>query len=260
MLVLVFFVSATFQAAALAEPSSAADKKGVKRGRSEGREAQAGRPPLSDLSPEDREAVKKALQAVWENPEVMQARDEVKRATDTFRQAMKKAVEQEDPRVAALVGKMHNRGSSKGLKGEMGKKRPGSEGRGGRPPIGKMGKGPGPHERGPGAAGSGRGIGPAGFTAFLGDFSEDEKKRLKAAREKAMESEELQKVQEELKDLLKQGENLRKQRVEMFHQTKEKMFKAMIQADPGVKVLLERMENKKHGRKRDSEAGDEKQK
>ena len=246
-------VFAVFQFVALAEPSEANKKREAKANRdnrdnrqeSKGRRPDMERKPVfADMSAEDREALKQALQAVWENPEVMQARDEVKRATETFRMAIRKAVGKENPRVATLVEKMHGGGKSR----EWDKKRPGPpEGRGGRSQNGRPGPA-GANERGPGLAGEGRGIGSAGFMAFPGDFSKEEKKRLESARQKAMESEAFQQVQKNLRGLLKQGEVLRKKRVEMFQQTRVAMTQAMIEADPEVKPLLERMEKSKRGR------------
>ncbi|MFK5921975.1 MAG: hypothetical protein QM496_07335 [Verrucomicrobiota bacterium] len=246
----------------LAEPVTAGredEAKGEGSGRVEmpGRKKDhAGRPPLADLSVEDREAMRKALQAVWENPEVMQARDEVQRATDAFRQAINNAVKKEDPRVASLVARMHGRSKSKG-KGDIGPGRPPgakADGRGGRPgklkgereEMGSTFAPPKSHHRGVGGGGSG--LAPAGFRALPGDFSEEERKRLQAAREKAMQSDKFQKVNEKLKVLLKQGEELRKKRVQMFHRIREEMSKAMIEADPEVKGLLERIEQGKGNR------------
>lgn len=231
-------VSATFQMAGVAAPTAAEGSKIAQKGKSDGRGRALGRPPMADMSPEDRKAMKKALQAVWENPEVMQARDEVKRATETFQKAIKKALGQEDPRVAALVEKMHKQGKTHGKKRHFG-----SDGRGGRPPMGKKS---GFLEHGAGGSGEGRrGIGPAGFRAFSGEFSDEEKERLRAARAKAMESEGFQAVQEKLKALLKEGENLRERRVEMFHATRVELSKAMIEVDPEVEVLLQRKKGRK---------------
>ena len=227
MWLVVIFASAALQVVVRAEPP-AADKKGEVKANREKKGEKGGRPEMSsalaDMSAEDKAAMKKALQAVWENPEVMQARDEVKRATETFHQAIKTAVGKEDPRVAALVERMNGGGKSRG---EWGKKRPGPEGRGGRPPMGRP---PGGGERG-----------PAGIMAFSGDFSKEEKRRLEQAREKAMESETFQKLQQDLRALLKQGEDLRNKRVEMFHQVRGAITQAMVEADPKVKPLLERI-------------------
>ena len=238
----VAFVFTTLQVAVWAEPTAAEKKRGAQANKGQGKERKSDKPvkpPLGDMSVEDREAVKQALQAVWEAPEVMQARDEVQRATETFRRAIRKAVGQENPRVAALVEKLHGGGKSR----EWDKKRSGPDGRG--RPLGRSGAGS--VERGPGMASDGRGIGPAGFMAIPGDFSNEERKRLETARKKAMESEAFQKVQEDLRSLLKEGEALRKRRVEMFHQTRVAMTKAMIEADPEIKSLLERMEKRKKG-------------
>ena len=236
-LLAVVLIMSSLQVSVWAEPPA-----GKKRGTQENREEGKGRrpemkPPLGDMSPEDKAAMKKALQAVWENPEVMQARDEVMRATEAFRKAIRKAVSKEDPRVAGLVERMHGGGKSK----EWDKKRPGSDGRGGRL---LMGRPPGVNDRGSIPGAEGRGIGAVGLMAFHGDFSEEEKKRLEEAREKAIKSEAFQQVQKDLRNLLKQGEDLRKKRVEMFHQTREAMIQAMIVADPKVKPLLQRMKTK----------------
>jgi hypothetical protein len=195
------------------------------------------KPPLAEMSPEDREAVRKALQAVWENPEVLQARDEVKRATEAFHKAIRKALGQQDPLVAEMVEKMHGGG------------KPGDwENRGSGPGDRPVGKPPVRNERGSRPSGTeGRGIGPAGMLAFHGDYSKEEKAHLEEVRKKAMESEEFKRVQEELKALLKQGEDLRRKRVELFHQTREEITKAMIKVDPEVEPLLERMQKRKKG-------------
>ncbi len=241
----VVFVAAALQAELWAEPEDKDKKREAQANREGGKEGKGRRPdqsarkaPMGDMSDEDREAVRKALQAVWEDAEVMQARDEVKRATDTFRMAIRKAIGQENPRVAALVDRMHGGGRSK----EWDKKRTGFDGRDGRLQKGRTA---GSMGRGPGMAGDGRGIGPAGFMAFPSDFSEEDKRRLEAARKKAMESEAFQKVQRDLRTLLKEGEDLRVKRVEMFHQTRVAMTKAMIEADPELKPLLERLEKRK---------------
>lgn len=235
----VFFVAAVFPKAVLAEPLPAEEKKGRGVGK-EGREARGAMKghPMADLSQEDKAAVRKALQSVWENPEVLQARDEVKRATETFRAAIKKAMQQEDPRVAKLVEKMHRRHKPEG---DM---------HGGRPPKGRPPRGlPPGSERGPRAPEDmKRGIGPEGFMGFFGDLSEDEKERLKAARQKALESQEFKEMEEKLKALMEEGAQLRKKRVQMFQQTKKEMAKAMIQVDPGVEPLLQRLKKQRPGR------------
>ena len=88
----VFFVTAVFPKAVLAEPLPAEEKKdrGVGKAARAAKGSMKGH-PMADLSQEDKAAVRKALQSVWENPEVLQARDEVKRATETFRAAIKKS-------------------------------------------------------------------------------------------------------------------------------------------------------------------------
>lgn len=240
LLVGVFFACSVFQTGLWAEPP-AGDKgfEGAGKPQEKPRKERPHdkKPPLADMSPDDREAVKKALQAVWENPEVLQARDEVKRATEAFRRAIRNAVGQQDPQVAEMVEKMHGGGNSD----DWDKKGPGPDGR----PVGKA---PGWDDRGPRPSGTeGRGIGPVGLLAFHGDFSKEEKDRLEEVRKKAMESEEFKQVQEELKALLKQGEDLRKQRVEKFHQAREEITKAMIKVDPEVGPLLERMQKRKPG-------------
>ncbi len=241
---LVVFVCSALQVAVRAEPEDSEKKREVAVKREAGKDHRPEkRAALADMSAADKEAMRKALQAVWENPEVMQARDEVKRATETFHKAIRKAVGKENPRIAVLVEKMHGGGKSR----DWGKKRPGPgpEGRGGRPP---MGRALGTNDHGPGAAGDGRGIGPAGFMAFPGKFSEEEKTRLEQARKIAMESEGFRQVQQDLRILLKQGEELRKKRVEMFHRTRAAMARAMIEADPEIKPLLERIEKGRKGR------------
>lgn len=235
-------VCSSLQVGVRAEPAATSDKKqesAIKREAGKDRSTDK-RPALADMSTTDKEAMRKALRAVWENPEVMQARDEVKRATETFHQAIRKAVGEENPRVAVLVEKMHRGGKSR----NWGKKRPGPDGRTGRPP---MGRAPGANH-GAGPAGDGRGIGPAGFMAFSGDFSEEEKTRLEQARKKAMESEGFRQVQQDLRVLLKQGEELRKKRVEMFQRTRVAMTRALLEADPEIKPLLERIEKSRKER------------
>lgn len=233
----VVFGCSVFQAGLCAEPPTGdqrAGRAGEPQEKPRNERPYDKKPPLADASPEDREAVKKALQAVWENPEVLQARDEVKRATEAFRKAIRKAVNQQDPQVAEVVEKMYGGGKSR----DWGMRKQGADGQAG-------GKPPGRDDHGPRPSGAeGRGIGPAGFLAFHGDFSKEEKERLEEARKKAMESEEFKRVQEELKVLLKQGEDLRKKRVEMFHQTREETIKAMIKVDPGVEPLLEKMQKR----------------
>lgn len=236
---LVAFVVATSLTVVQADPPVKENRQGD-QAESKGRRLDK-KPPLGDMSDKDKAAMKKALQAVWENPEVMQARDEVRRATDTLREAIRKAVGKEDPRVAALVEKLHGGGKTR----DWGKKRPGPDGRGGHPQMGRPGGG---SDRGPGFGGDGRGIGPAGIMAFHGEFTKEETKRLEVAKRKAMESEAFRKVMESQRSLLKQGEELRNRRVEMFHQTRQAMTQAMVEADPEVKPLLERMEKRKKDR------------
>ncbi|MCF6314273.1 MAG: hypothetical protein L3J39_17625 [Verrucomicrobiales bacterium] len=256
-LLVVLFSSMGFCGTALADSENdeeKGDRKGV-----EGRREPARRPSMADWSPEDREGMKKVLRVVWEKVEVLQARDEVKRATEAFRSAVQEAMQQEDPRLAALMKKMHDKG-----RGQAGGRResglhagpPHGSGtggdlrKGGRPPMKKMRQHRGREMDGSRPDGGGPAIGPAGFRALPKDFSQKDKRRLAAAQEKAMQAEAYKTSQQKLQGLFKQGQELRKQRVAMFQQIREQLRKQMIEADPEVQVLLERLEKKRVKRDR----------
>lgn len=232
-------------------------KKGSRRS-VEGRREQARKPSIADLSSEDREGVKKILRVVWEKAEILQARDEVKRATETFRSAVHEAMLQEDPRLAGLMQKLHDEGKRPpGRRGEPGLhlgshhgSRPeGDLQRGGRPSMKKMRA----HRD---RAMAGLAIGPVGLKALPKDFSQEDKERLAAAQEKAMQTEAYKTSREKLQGLFKQGEELRKLRVQMFQQIREQLRQQMIEADPEVLALLERLE--KNRSKKDRASSDSK--
>ena len=81
------------------------------------------------LSPEQRDKLREALRDVWIDPAVINAREEVKLATDAYQAAIKAAVSRADPSIAGVMAKIQE--SNSGLAHEH---------ISGRPSMGSAGK------------------------------------------------------------------------------------------------------------------------
>lgn len=96
---------------------------GDEKGESSHFKGKNGGPPHGkDLfSKEEMERVRAVMGEVWQDEEVTKARDEVHRATEAYREALKNAVSRVDPEVVALMDKMHEDSRSMAFQ----RKRPG---------------------------------------------------------------------------------------------------------------------------------------
>ncbi|MFT5467188.1 MAG: hypothetical protein ACI8UO_002292 [Verrucomicrobiales bacterium] len=66
-----------------------------------------GRPDAPDLSPEDMRKVRDVMGKVWDDPKVVEAREQWRLAGEAYRKTLKTAVIEADPAVAELMDKMH---------------------------------------------------------------------------------------------------------------------------------------------------------
>lgn len=184
-----------------------------------------GRDPLSNLSPEEREKFRNAMRSAWNDPAVLQARDEVKKAAVAYQKALAEAIKRDDPEVKALMDKLRAAPDSpfKSLFSEGG---PGGRGR-------------------PGGGGGLRDF-EAFITSdspgFLKNLSKEQAGMYRVAREKALKSSEFQEAVGQIRELRKTDEAMRNKRVEMYRRVRQILHAQTIAADPRLKEFLPKEE------------------
>jgi len=176
------------------------------------------------LSPEQREKLREALRGVWTDPAVINAREEVKHATEAYQAAIKAAVERADPSVTDLLSKVQGAGM-------MGAMSPGGP------------SGPG----GPGGPGSPNGSPRRGFDqqirppGFLESLSPEAREKFRKTEEEAMNSEAVKAARTELDRIHEEDEALRRKRVEAHRNLRKVTVEEMIRIDPAVAEMQKRL-------------------
>lgn len=189
----------------------------------------------SKLSKEEQEKIRAALRAVWSDPEVLSAREDVNRSTAEFQEAIRKSIENQSPETARILKRLH----------QLAPSTPGPNGHGR--------KGSGLH-----AAGLPRG---AGWSLELlpppqiwDNMSPDEKKQFRKAAEAARGSSGVASAREELGRIRKEDDKIRRKKFEAFRKYRRAYFDAMIESDPSLKSRLEPIRDGKSTRKRPDNA------
>lgn len=179
------------------------------------------------LSPEQREKLREALRGVWTDPAVINAREEVKHATEAYQAAIKAAVERADPSVTDLLSKVQGAGM-------MGAMSPGG-------PGGPSGPG------GPGGPGSPNGSPRRGFDqqirppGFLESLSPEAREKFRKTEEAAMGSEAVKAARAELDRIHEEDEALRRKRIEAHRNLRKVTVEEMIRIDPSVAEMQKRL-------------------
>ena len=198
--------------------------------------------PLNGLSEEERRRVREVLAKVWQDPEVMAAKESVRISTEEWRAAMKEAVNRVDPGVAELMNKMYEQSRSAEVRRRyeesMGKGGPGGPGRPGGPPKGPPGMRPG---AGPN--------GMPGLPEYVRALDEEKKKIFLEARAKASEVESIRTLRSQMEKLYLQEKTTREERHRISMEMRRALREEMIRIDPRVAefvpdVLTDRQHDK----------------
>jgi len=226
---LLVFALATTLAALFSLPPAAADPGKPEGSKPPGREGGASKgrgrtvDPLVNLSSEERERFREAMRQAWSDPAVLQARDEVKEATEAYQEALVEAIKRNDPEVMAMMKKIRAAPDS---------------------PIKSLFSGGGPGGRRPGGGSGGFRDFEAFITGespgFLKNLTEEQQKIYAQARERALESANFRTVVGKLRQLRKSDEAMRKERIEMFKRVRKTLHSEMIKADERVEAILPR--------------------
>lgn len=179
----------------------------------------------SDISEEDRERMRRLLRQVWDDPAVVQSRDEVRVASDNLRRVLGEKMRQIDPEAAEFLSKM----------------RKDSRFSGGSPGEGRGSGGPGGRKSYHSASGQ-AGLDFMARPPFYAAFSKEQKEIYDAAFKKALGSDELEGVVASFEGLRKQDDELRKKRTQQFMRARKIIFSTMIKADPRVQDLIPKHE------------------
>lgn len=176
------------------------------------------------LSPEQREKLREALRGVWTDPAVINAREEVKHASEAYQAAIKAAVEKTDPSVAELLSKVQGAG----MMGPMPPGAPGSPGN----PAGQGSAGGGP----------GRGFEPQiRPPGFLDSLTPEARETFRKAEEQALSSESVKAVRAELDQIRQEDEALRRKRIEAHRKLRKVTVDEMIRIDPSIAAMQKRL-------------------
>jgi len=187
------------------------DRKGPPRGdagRSEGR---------MEGSREDHEKLRKILGEVWDDPAVIQSREEVRIASDNFRKVLHAKIAKLDPEAAELMEKMKGHSRSGRSGGDFGGSSRGMRPEGSRTGLDYMAKPP-----------------------FYASLDEAEKGIYDEAYQAAIASEKLQSVVAEMSETRKQDDELRKKRTTQFVRARKLLYEEMVKADPQVREYFAR--------------------
>lgn len=162
------------------------------------------------LGPEQREKLRESLRQVWTDPAVINAREEVKHASEAYQAAIRSAVERTDPEVAALLAKIQSDGG--------------------------MGTGFGA----PGGPGL---MPPRGFEeqirppGFLDALEPAMRARYAKAETAAMEAAAVKSARKELNDIRKEDESLRRRRIEAHRKLRKITVEEILRIDPGLEEV-----------------------
>lgn len=193
---------------------------------------QGGNPdPFAGLAPEQREKLREAVRRAWNDPAVIQARDEVKAATDAYQNALKAAIDRSDPETAQLIEKYRqsSQTESKGYLFPGGATNPGrANGQPGGLPLTERVREWRDFES---------------FLImenppFLRDLDDEKKRLYREAHRKAMETEDVRGRVEQLKKLRQEDDEFRKKRTEAIRGMHVALRKALIEAEPRVAEFM----------------------
>jgi hypothetical protein len=192
--------------------------------------------PFRDLTPDQRDRLREAVRRAWNDPAVIQARDEVKAATDAYQNALRDSLVRTDPAMAGLIEKFRL-SSQSDFRGYLA---PGTNN--GRNQDGD----PGPEVPNlPGSGGNNNrdGRGFEGFLtmenpAFLRELDDEKKRIYREAHHQAMENSEVRTRMEALKSLRHEDDEMRRKRTEAIRGVHQSLRKALVEADPRVGEFL----------------------
>ncbi|MCB1092361.1 MAG: hypothetical protein KDL87_12570 [Verrucomicrobiae bacterium] len=198
--------------------------------------------PFANLAPEQRDRLREAIRRAWSDPALIQARDEVKAATDAYQRALQAALIRTDPEIAGLIEEFR-KSSQSDARGYLSPGFPGG--------------------RGPGGGGNGGGREGRGFEgflvmenpSFLRDLDDEKKQIYREAHRKAMETPAVKERLESLKNMRQEDDDLRKKRTEAIRGMHQALRKALIDADARVAEFLPKL-NLEGGRRPDGEGGE----
>jgi uncharacterized membrane protein len=176
------------------------------------------------LSPEQREKLREALRQVWTDPAVINAREEVKHASDAYQAAIKSSVEKSDPSVAELLAKIQSAGG-------MGAGLPGGPG------AMTLPGGPGSPGMGP-VRNFDEQIRPPGF---LESLAPEDRDKFHKAETAALESEAVKAARAELAKIREEDEALRRKRLEAHRHLRKVTIEEMIRIDPSIAPMQKRL-------------------
>lgn len=191
--------------------------------------------PFRDLSPEQRDRLREAMRRAWNDPEVIQARDEIKAATDAYQKALRDSLVRTDPDMAGLIEK-YRLSSQSDFRGYLAPGSPNGRGQGGN-------EGPNPPAPGSNREGNREGKNFEGFLVmenppFLRDLDDERKRLYREAHRKAMENPEVRTRLDALKTLRHEDDEMRKKRTEAIRGMHHALRKALVEADPRVGDFL----------------------
>lgn len=172
-----------------------------------------GESPFDSLSDSEKAELRAAMDAVWHDPAVLAARGEMAKAGDAYREALRKSMENTNPKIREILTKMME-GHTGGGWGHRGDRRPGEEGP--PPPDG----GPGKDKEPP----------------FFKSLTEEDRQILRDAKAKADEDEAV-KAAIAKKDAATSSE----EKIEALRELREALHKAMLAADPRVGEVLSKL-------------------
>lgn len=162
------------------------------------------------LDPEQRTKLREALRVVWTDPAVINAREEVKQASEVYQATIKSAVERVDPSLAELLSRVRN---VDGL---------------------------GPGRGGPGAPP--RDLdGPIRPPGFLDSLPPEAREKFRKAEEAALKSEAVKAARAELAQIREEDEALRRKRIEAHRKLRKATVEEMIRVDPSVAEIQKRL-------------------
>ena len=176
-----------------------------------------------EISEEDRARMNRLLRQVWDDPAVVQSRDEVRVASDNLRKVLSEKMRQVDPEAAELFTRMRKDSRFPG----------GSPGDARGPGGGRK-----HHHSDSGQAG----LDYMARPPFYASLSEEEKGIYDAAYKEAQGSEEFVAMVTRLKELRTEDEALRNRRIQQFMRARKVIYSAMIKADPRVQKLIPKRE------------------
>ncbi|MGE0412324.1 MAG: hypothetical protein AB7I98_21450 [Verrucomicrobiales bacterium] len=210
-------------------PSPAADGESGKKAKADRDQGSTGAGPLESMSPEEKAALRKAFEKVWADPEVVQARHEISRATEAYQKALHEALSQVDPKLAATVERMR-KANPDGLRERFRGKNPDLGG----PPPGSPGS-PGIPGGRPGLRG---GLDMLTTPGFLGKLEEPQRKLFLETSEKARKDPRVEKVLGKLQKTRESEDSLREERIKIYKELRRSYYDVMMELEPGLKAFV----------------------